>query len=125
MRAVAVRDDLPGPDVWVVLRRRPGDAAETKVYLCNAPAETPEETLVWLAGMRWPVESAIQESKSELGLDQYEVRSWTGWHHHTTMTLLAHHFLVRLRCRVGGKGARPHGAAGAAPAPGRAAPPAA
>ena len=58
-------------------------------------------TLVWLAGMRWPIESAIRECKSELGMDQYEVRGWTGWHHHTTMTLLAHHFLVRLRRHLG------------------------
>jgi hypothetical protein len=58
---------------------------------------------VWLSGMRWPVELAILEAKSELGLDHYEVRSWRGWHHHTTMTLLSHHFLVRLRSRLGGK----------------------
>jgi len=122
-RAVAVRDDLPGPDVWVVLRRRPDDPSETKVYLASAPAATTQETLVWLSGRRWPVESAIQESKSELGLDHYEVRGWVGWHHHTTMTLLAHHFLVRLRGRVGGKGAGPHRAAGAPAAPGDAAPP--
>jgi SRSO17 transposase len=125
LRAVAVRDDLPGPDVWVVLRRRLDDPAETKVYLSSAPAETAEETLVWLSGMRWPVESAIQESKSELGLDHYEGRGWVGWHHHTTMTLLAHHFLVRLRGRVGGKGAGAHRAAGAPAAPGHVAPPAA
>jgi SRSO17 transposase len=124
-RAVAVRDDLPGPDVWVVLRRHAGDPGETKVYLCSAPADTPAETLAWLSGMRWPVESAILEAKSELGFDHYEVRSWPGWHHHTTMTLLAHHFLVRLRDRVGGKGAGAHGAAGAPAAPGHAAPPAA
>jgi hypothetical protein len=36
-------------------------------------------------------------------LDQDEVRGWTGWHHHTTMTLVAHHFLVRLRCRPGSR----------------------
>ncbi len=123
LRAVAVRDDLPGPDIWVVLRRRLDSSAETKVYLSSAPADTPQETLVWLAGMRWPIESAIQECKGELGLDHYEVRGWVGWHHHTTMTLLAHHFLVRLRGRVGGKGADPHRAAGAPAAPGHAATP--
>jgi SRSO17 transposase len=120
-RAVAVREDLPGPEVWVVLRRHAGDPSETKVYLCNAPADTPAETLVWLSGMRWPVESAILEAKSELGLDHYEVRSWTGWHHHTAMTFLAHHFLVRLRCRLGGKDTSVDGAAGTPAAPGHAA----
>src|SRR5215203_1698834 len=55
------------------------------------------------ARRRWPVESAILECKSELGLDHSAVRGWTGWHHHTTMTLLAHHFLVRLRCQLGSR----------------------
>ena len=118
VRAVAVRDGRPGPDVWLVLRRPPGDAAALQAYLCNAPADTPLATLVWLLGMRWPVELAIRQGKDELGLDHYEVRGWRGWHHHTTMTLLAHHFLVRLRCRLGGKGAGANGAAGAAAADG-------
>jgi len=103
VRAVAVRDRLPGPDIWVVLRRQLRAEPELKAYLANAPGDTTPETLVWLSGMRWPVESAILECKSELGLDRYEVRGWTGWHHHTTMTLLAHHFLVRLRCQLGSR----------------------
>ena len=102
VRAVAVRDALPGPDVWVVFRRALGASRELKAYLCNAPADTPPATLVWLLGFRWPVEQAIKEAKEELGLDHYEVRGWRGWHHHTTMTLLALHFLVRLRSRLGG-----------------------
>lgn len=103
VRAVAVRDGLPGPDVWVVLRRALDATRELKAYLCNAAEDTPPETLVWLLGLRWPVEQAIKEAKDELGFDQYEVRGWRGWHHHTTMTLLAQHFLVRLRARLGGK----------------------
>ena len=103
VRAVAVRDGLPGPDVWVVLRRALDAPRELKAYLSNAVADTAPETLVWLLGVRWPVEQAIKEAKDELGLDHYEVRGWRGWHHHTTMTLLAQHFLVRLRGRLGGK----------------------
>ncbi len=103
MRAVAIRDALPGPDVWVVFRRALDAGRELKAYLCKAAADTPPETLVWLLGLRWPVEQAIKEAKEELGLDHYEVRGWRGWHHHTTMTLLAQHFLVRLRSRLGGK----------------------
>ncbi len=116
VRAVAVRDGLPGPDVWLVLRRALDGDGAVKAYLGNAAAETPPETLVWLLGRRWPVEQAIQEGKGQLGLDHYEVRGWRGWHHHTTMTLLAHGFLARLRCRLGGgqPGADP--AAGAPPA---------
>ena len=116
VRAVAVRDGLPGPDVWVVFRRALDATRAVKAYRCNAAADTPPATLVWLLGLRWPIEQAIKEGKEELGLDHYEVRGWRGWHHHTTMTLLAQHFLMRLRCRLGGD------SPGADRAPGAAAP---
>ncbi len=102
VRAVAVRDGLPGPDVWVVLRRALDGTRELKAYLSNAGADTPPETLVWLLGLRWPVEQAIKEAKEGLGLAHYEVRGWRGWHHHTAMTLLAQGFLTRLRGRLRG-----------------------
>jgi SRSO17 transposase len=122
VRAVAVRDGLPGPAIWVVFRRSLGQTPELKTYLSNASVVTPLTPLVRVSGMRWPVESAIEESKGEVGMDQYEVRGWVGWHHHLTMSLLAHHFLVRLRCRLGGKITRAHrapstGAAAGDPAP--------
>lgn len=116
VRAVAVRDGLPGPDVWVVLRRALDATRELKTYLCNGAADTSRETLVWLLGLRWPIEQAIKEAKEELGLDHYEVRGWVGWHHHTTMTLLAQHFLVRLRSRLGGEYPGADGTASPAPA---------
>jgi len=97
VRAVAVRDELPGPDVWVVLRRRLGDPAEMKVFLSNAPADTPARELVRQSGMRWPVETCFEEAKSTLGMATYQTRSWRGWHHHMTLVILAHHFLVRLK----------------------------
>jgi len=98
-RGVAVRAGLPGPDVWIVWRRAVGEQPELQVYRSNAPAYTPVATLVRVAGMRWPIETACEESKGGLGLDHYEVRSWLGWHHHMTLCLLAHHFLVRARLR--------------------------
>jgi SRSO17 transposase len=99
-RGGAVRTGLPGPDVWIVFRRALGTNPERKVYRSNAPAHTPIAVLVRVAGMRWPIETAFEESKGGLGLDHYEVRSWLGWHHHMTLCLLAHHFLVRARIRV-------------------------
>lgn len=69
VRAVAVRDGLPGPDVRVVFRRALDAARELKAYLCNAAADTAPETLVWLLGPRWPVEQAIKEGKEEPGRD--------------------------------------------------------
>jgi SRSO17 transposase len=86
--------------VWIVLRRTWGEAPQLKVYLSNAPEHIPVTALVRVAGMRWPIETACEESKGGLGLDHYEVRSWLGWHHHMTLCFLAHHFLVRTRMLV-------------------------
>jgi SRSO17 transposase len=112
-RVHAVRDDKLGPEVWLVLRRSLGEKPEVKAYLSNAAGDTPPTTLVWISGMRWPIEVAIEECKGEVGMDHYEVRGWVGWHHHMTMTLLAHHFLVRLRRMLDEKG----GSANRAPDP--------
>jgi SRSO17 transposase len=98
-RVVAVRDGLPGPEVWLVLRRH-FDTGELKTYLCNAPATTSLETLARLSGMRWPIETCFEEGKQYLGMGQYEVRSFRGWHHHMTLCILAHFFLVRQQQRL-------------------------
>jgi len=103
VRAIAGRDGLPAQEGWVLLRRTvagPDEAPTLKYYLSNAAADTPLDTLVWLSGMRWPIECCFAECKSEVGLDHYEMRFWPGWHHHMTLVLLAHHFLVRLQQRL-------------------------
>jgi SRSO17 transposase len=100
VRIHPVRNRVPGPESWLVLRRTLDKRPELKYYLSNAPATTPPGSLVWLSGLRWPVERAFQECKGELGMDHYETRTWRGWHHHQTLTILAHHFLVRLRLRL-------------------------
>jgi SRSO17 transposase len=99
LRVVAVRDSLPGAEVWLVLRRNV-ETGELKTYLSNAPATTPLPKLVWVSGMRWPLETSFEEGKQYLGLGDYEVRSWRGWHHHMTLCILAHFFLVRLQCHL-------------------------
>ncbi len=112
LRVVAVRDGLPGPEVWLLLRRS-RETGELKTYLSNAPAGAPRATLVRLSGMRWPIERCFEEGKQHLGLGDYEVRSWRGWHHHMTLGILAHFFLMRLQRRWGGEGT----GADAAPSP--------
>jgi SRSO17 transposase len=96
LRVIAVREGLPGPEVWLVLRRN-ALTGELKTYLSNAPAAIALLTLVRLSGMRWPIETCFEDGKQYLGMGDYEVRSWRGWHHHMTLCLLAHFFLVRLR----------------------------
>lgn len=97
LRLIESRANLPGPDVWLVIRRNLDDPAVIKFYFSNAPAETPLIEFVRISGMRWPIETIFEENKGEIGLDHYETRSWLGWHHHMLLVALAHHFLVRLR----------------------------
>jgi SRSO17 transposase len=99
LRVVESRGGLPGPKLWLVIRRNVDNPAELKFYFSNAPADTPLLDLVRLSGMRWPVEIIFEEGKGEIGFDHYETRSWLGWHHHLLLVSLAHHFLVRLRVK--------------------------
>ncbi len=95
---VAVREGLPGPEVWLVLRRTV-ETGELKPYLSTAPVTTHQSRLVWVSGMRWPLEPCFEEGKQYLGMGDDEVRSWCGWHH-MTLCILAHFFLVRMHCRL-------------------------
>lgn len=101
-RVVAVRDRLPGPEVWLVLRRSLGEEPELKTYLSSAPAATAHIELTRVSGMRWPVETALKNGKDHLGMNDHMVRTWLGWHHHMTECILAHHFLVRVQQRLKG-----------------------
>ena len=63
-------------------------------YLSNAAPEVPLEEFARVGKAEHRIEECIQRSKSEAGLDQYEVRNWTGWYHHQTLSLIATWFLV-------------------------------
>jgi SRSO17 transposase len=97
VRVTEARDGLPGPHLWLVIRRNVADPTDVRYYLSNAPETTAETELARMLGMRWPVELTFEQGKQEVGLDDYEVRSWQGWHHHMMMVMLAHHFLVWVR----------------------------
>jgi SRSO17 transposase len=99
VRVIAMREGVPGPEVWLVLRRNT-QTGELKTYVSNAPVDTPLATLVRLSGMRWPIETCCEDGKQYLGMGDYEGRRWRGWHHHMTLCLLAHGFLVRMRLRL-------------------------
>ncbi len=77
---------------WVhalLIRRHPDRPAETAWYLVYAPDETSLDDIVRAAGTRWTIEEVFKLAKGQVGLDQYEVRSWQGWHRHITLALLA------------------------------------
>ena len=85
-----------GPEeMLLVLRERQGDGTWKHDYhLCHAPRETPLAELVRVAKAEHRVEDCFQRAKSEAGLAHYEVRTWPGWHHHITLSLLATWFLT-------------------------------
>ncbi len=88
---------VAGWERWVLLRRSIADPSEVTAYVCFAPAGTTLADLVRVAGTRWTVEICFEGAKQEVGLAQYEVRSWTGWHRHVTLACLAHAFLTVVR----------------------------
>jgi SRSO17 transposase len=88
VRVSAARDELPGPEVWLVLQRNLSHR-ELKSFLSNAPADIPQERLVRSSGMRWPIDICLEFSRQRLGMGAYTVRSWRGWHHHMTLVILA------------------------------------
>jgi len=87
---------------WWVARRRLSDATDIAYDLACAPAATTLQMLVQVAGTRWAVEESLETAKGEVGLDQYEVRKWTGWYRHITLSLLAHAFLTVTRAQAVG-----------------------
>lgn len=67
------------------------------------PDGTPLETMVRVAGSRWAIEECFEAAKGEVGLDQYEVRTWTAWYRHITLAMLAHAALEVTRLQATGE----------------------
>ena len=89
----------------LLIRRSLGEKQELAFYLTSAPPGTTLADLVRVAGPRWTIEECFEAAKGEVGLDQYEVRSWTGWHRHITLAMLALAYLTVLRkAAIGGRG---------------------
>ena len=89
-----VRGQPPHKEVWLLIEWPESEKEPTKYFLCDLPASYTLRRLVRLAKCRWKIEQDYQQLKEELGLDHYEGRSWIGWHHHTTLVMLAHAFLT-------------------------------
>ena len=64
----------------LLVRRSKSSPDEMRAYICFAPVNTPSQKLIEVAGTRWTIETSFKESKGEVGLDQYEVRSYDGWY---------------------------------------------
>jgi SRSO17 transposase len=82
------------PVRWLLAEWPDGEPEPVKYWLANLPADTLLERLVHLAKLRWRVEHDYRELKDALGLDHFEGRSFTGWHHHVTLVSVAHAFVT-------------------------------
>jgi SRSO17 transposase len=105
--AVALSSPTPvGWQRWLVVRRSlPGAAAQEKLayFLIFAKQGTTLAEMVQAIGSRWTVEQCFEVGKGEVGLADYEVRSWHGWYRHITLALVAQAFLTVMRAQSQGE----------------------
>lgn len=98
IRVVTPRDGKKGPRVeWLVLVR---SSEKDWQYLTNATSDVPLEEVVRATACRHAVEELLELAKGDVGLDEYEVRSYVGWHHHVTFSLLALWFLLKQKMEL-------------------------
>jgi SRSO17 transposase len=98
-----------GPEeTLVIFRERQGDGSFKHDYcLSAAPFDTPLSEFARVLNAERRIEECLRRAKGEAGLAQYQVRTWQGWHHHQTLTLLATWFLTQEKRRGEKKGAVP------------------
>lgn len=107
LRAQTKEDNRLGAEERVVVIRTAGhQEARTWYVFSNAGPEVPLAEVVWAHAQRYWEEASFKEAKGEVGLSHYEVRSWRGWHHHMTLTLLALWFVVAEKGRLKKKSRR-------------------
>src|SRR3954466_7720308 len=100
---VVINSDLgPAWRRWLLVRRSLDDPEDLAYYIAAGPSRTTLTRLARTAGARWSIEGAFESGKQEAGLADYEVRSWTGWYRHITLSLLAHAVLAVARKLAGG-----------------------
>ncbi len=99
-RRVLARTERSCRDVGeelLVVTRSPDDNGKIKYdyHLSNAHPDTPLKELARVVKAEHRIEDCIKRAKSEAGLSDYEVRTWTGWYHHQTLSLIAAWFLIQ------------------------------
>jgi SRSO17 transposase len=92
-----VEPQEPGWSRWLLVRRSVSAPHKLQAYVVFVPQQTALTEVVRVAGTRWTIESCFEAAKGEVGLDHYEVRSWTGWYRHITLAMWALALLTVLR----------------------------
>jgi SRSO17 transposase len=114
VRVRAKQERRVGPEERLLVVRTVESRPRTSYSLSNATPDVPLRELVRVHGTRPRIDELFESGKGDAGLAQYEVRSWVGWHHHVTLSLLALWFLCLERRRLGGENPGGDGIAGAA-----------
>src|SRR3954449_7139608 len=96
-RVRLARLQQPPWDHWLLVRRSRRDPTDLAYHVVFGPAETSLATLARVAGRRWTIEECFEVAKQEVGLADYEVRSWHGWYRHITLAMLALALLAGMR----------------------------
>ena len=91
------KGEANAPPEWLLMEWPEGEKEPAKYWLSTLPENTPLAVLVDKAKLRWPIERDYEELKSELGLADFEGRSWRGFHHHATLCIASYGFLIRER----------------------------
>ncbi len=95
----AAGEDLASREsVWLIIER-PDDELDTKYYFASLPDTWSKKRLIRLLKQRWRTERVYEDLKGELGLDHYEGRRYSGWHHHVSVVLCCYAFVVAERVR--------------------------
>ncbi|MEQ8571992.1 MAG: IS701 family transposase [Deltaproteobacteria bacterium] len=94
-----LKADPSAESVWLVIERAHDDEP-CKYLLCSMPKTTPRRELVRLLHQRWRIERVYQDMKQEFGLDQYQGRSFVGWHHHVSAAMVGYAFAVAEQARL-------------------------
>ncbi|MFG2634994.1 IS701 family transposase, partial [Streptomyces sp. NPDC048362] len=89
----------------MLARRSITDPEDIAYFLASAPLDATLTDLARIAGCRWKIEECFQSAKNECGLDEYEVRRYTGWYRHITLAMLAHAFLAAIAAQEHERGA--------------------
>jgi SRSO17 transposase len=108
-----LRTNSPEPEEyarWLLIRRSVSDPAEVAYFACGGPPAATLNELVRVAGARWSIEDLFELAKGDCGLDEYEVRSWVGWHRHVTLSLFALAVVAVIRSRAASSARRQKGA---------------
>jgi SRSO17 transposase len=117
-RLVQARTKGQASDAWeflVAFRERQKDGTWKRDYTLGfAPMETALAEFARVFKAEHRIEEDFKRAKSEAGLADYQVRTWEGWHHHQTLSLIAAWFLTRETRRGKNPDARADGSARAA-----------